>query len=111
MEVMTNTFCASGFHLPNGSYATFGGNGAVGPGGGLGSQLEPGGYTAAYTKISMVAMQFVSQILVQIPTTSALISASGTMIPRCFLMIPRCFLCKLRGGIRQQRHWETEPLF
>ena len=48
MEVMTNTFCSSGYHLPNGSYATFGGNGAVGPGGSLGSQLEPGGYTAAW---------------------------------------------------------------
>ncbi|KAF9218908.1 glyoxal oxidase [Gyrodon lividus] len=29
MSVLTNTFCASGMHLPNGSYATFGGNGAV----------------------------------------------------------------------------------
>lgn len=33
MEVTTNTFCASGMHLPNGSYVTFGGNGPVGPGG------------------------------------------------------------------------------
>ena len=48
MDIMTNTFCASGYHLPNGSYATFGGNGAVGPGGNMGSQLEPGGYTAAW---------------------------------------------------------------
>ncbi|KAF8132765.1 glyoxal oxidase [Boletus edulis] len=29
MSVLTNTFCASGMHLPNGSYATFGGNGAI----------------------------------------------------------------------------------
>ena len=33
MDVATNTFCASGMHLPNGSYATFGGNGANGPNG------------------------------------------------------------------------------
>ncbi|TFK96337.1 glyoxal oxidase [Pterulicium gracile] len=32
MDIRTNTFCASGMHLPNGSYATFGGNSAVGPG-------------------------------------------------------------------------------
>jgi hypothetical protein len=29
MSVLTNSFCASGMHLPNGSYATFGGNNAV----------------------------------------------------------------------------------
>ena len=33
MDVLTNVFCASGMHLPSGSYVTFGGNGAVGPGG------------------------------------------------------------------------------
>lgn len=48
MNVVTNTFCASGMHLPNGSYATFGGNGAVSPGGNLGDVLEPGGYAASY---------------------------------------------------------------
>jgi len=37
MDVLTNVFCASGMHLPNGSYATFGGNGAIGPGGNIGS--------------------------------------------------------------------------
>ncbi|KAE9393018.1 DUF1929-domain-containing protein [Gymnopus androsaceus JB14] len=39
MEVVTNVFCASGMHLPNDSYATFGGNGAVGVGGNIGSNL------------------------------------------------------------------------
>ncbi|KIJ15786.1 hypothetical protein PAXINDRAFT_180451 [Paxillus involutus ATCC 200175] len=29
MSVLTNTFCATGMHLPNGSYASFGGNGPV----------------------------------------------------------------------------------
>ncbi|KIK26153.1 glyoxal oxidase [Pisolithus microcarpus 441] len=51
MEVYTNTFCASGMHLPNGSYATFGGNGAVGPGGNIGSVLNnagSGAYDATY---------------------------------------------------------------
>ncbi|KAF4566194.1 hypothetical protein EYR36_011609 [Pleurotus pulmonarius] len=38
MDVKTNVFCASGMHLPNGSYVTFGGNGAIGPGGNIGSQ-------------------------------------------------------------------------
>ncbi|KAF8884137.1 copper radical oxidase [Infundibulicybe gibba] len=38
MDVETNVFCSSGMHLPNGSYATFGGNGAVGRGGKVGSQ-------------------------------------------------------------------------
>ncbi|KAL0959163.1 hypothetical protein HGRIS_014448 [Hohenbuehelia grisea] len=37
MDVRTNVFCASGMHLPNGSFVTFGGNGAVGPGGNIGS--------------------------------------------------------------------------
>lgn len=31
MDIRTNTFCASGMHLPDGSFATFGGNGAAGP--------------------------------------------------------------------------------
>lgn len=31
MPQMTNTFCAAGMHMPNGSWATFGGNKAVGP--------------------------------------------------------------------------------
>jgi hypothetical protein len=46
MDVRTNVFCASGMHLPNGSYVTFGGNGAVGPLGKLGSSLNPGGFSA-----------------------------------------------------------------
>ncbi|KAB5596083.1 Transcription factor [Ceratobasidium theobromae] len=41
MDVPTNTFCASGMHLPNGSWATFGGNAAVGPGGNVGSVPGP----------------------------------------------------------------------
>ncbi|KAF9524921.1 copper radical oxidase [Crepidotus variabilis] len=48
MDVRTNTFCSSGMHLPNGSYVTFGGNSAVGPGGNLGSQANPGGFTASW---------------------------------------------------------------
>ncbi|KDR82899.1 hypothetical protein GALMADRAFT_220897 [Galerina marginata CBS 339.88] len=47
MDVRTNTFCSSGMHLPNGSYVTFGGNGAAGPNG-FGSQLNPGGFSAAW---------------------------------------------------------------
>ena len=51
MDVYTNTFCASGMHLPNGSYVTFGGNGAVGPGGNIGSvknSVGSGAYDATY---------------------------------------------------------------
>ncbi|KAI9449470.1 glyoxal oxidase, partial [Russula earlei] len=33
IDVQTNAFCAAGMHLPNGSYALFGGNAAIGPGG------------------------------------------------------------------------------
>lgn len=44
MSVKTNTFCSSGMHLPNGSYVTFGGNGAVGRGGPASEKLPgPGG--------------------------------------------------------------------
>ncbi|KAJ7271932.1 glyoxal oxidase N-terminus-domain-containing protein [Mycena haematopus] len=43
MDVATNVFCASGYHLPNGSFVTFGGNGAIGPGGNIGSQRNSGG--------------------------------------------------------------------
>ncbi|KAJ6515972.1 glyoxal oxidase [Mycena sanguinolenta] len=32
MDIATNTFCSSGYHVPNGSFVTFGGNGAIGPG-------------------------------------------------------------------------------
>lgn len=33
MNLVSNTFCASGMHLPNGSWALFGGNTGVAPGG------------------------------------------------------------------------------
>ncbi|TFY60839.1 hypothetical protein EVJ58_g4891 [Rhodofomes roseus] len=39
---------AGRMHLPNGSYVTFGGNGAAGPGGNMGDVLAPGGYSATY---------------------------------------------------------------
>ncbi|KAI0916466.1 hypothetical protein AcV5_002958 [Taiwanofungus camphoratus] len=48
MQVYTNSFCASGMHLPNGSYATFGGNAAIGPGGTIGNVLQPGGFAGEY---------------------------------------------------------------
>ncbi|KDQ61511.1 glyoxal oxidase [Jaapia argillacea MUCL 33604] len=51
MEVESNPFCSSGMHLPNGSYATFGGNGAIGPGGNIGSvknQYGSGEWDATY---------------------------------------------------------------
>jgi hypothetical protein len=51
MDVRTNSFCASGMHLPNGSYVTFGGNGAIGPGGNIGSQKNQygnGAWDATY---------------------------------------------------------------
>ncbi|THU98795.1 glyoxal oxidase, partial [Dendrothele bispora CBS 962.96] len=48
MDVKTNVFCASGMHLPNGSYVTFGGNGAVTVGGNIGSVLNQGGGSAAF---------------------------------------------------------------
>jgi hypothetical protein len=43
MDIATNVFCASGMHIPNGSFVTFGGNGAVGPGGNIGSQRNGAG--------------------------------------------------------------------
>ncbi|KAB5590989.1 Copper radical oxidase [Ceratobasidium theobromae] len=50
MDMSTNVFCASGMHFPNGSFATFGGNGAIGPGGNVGSvaQYGAGIYDATY---------------------------------------------------------------
>lgn len=43
MDVTTNSFCASGMHLPNGSYVSFGGNSAVTTGGTQGSQKNADG--------------------------------------------------------------------
>jgi hypothetical protein len=51
MDVLTNAFCASGASLPNGSFVTFGGNGAIGPGGNIGSVTNgagSGAYDATY---------------------------------------------------------------
>ncbi|CAE7052971.1 unnamed protein product [Rhizoctonia solani] len=42
MDMNSNVFCASGMHFPNGSFATFGGNGAIGPGGNVGSVSQYG---------------------------------------------------------------------
>ena len=48
IDVYSNAFCASGMHLPNGSFTTFGGNGAVGPGGNLGSVPYSNGASAQF---------------------------------------------------------------
>ncbi len=48
IDAQTNPFCAAGMHLPNGSFAVFGGNSAIGPGG---FNLDPGStpvYDPAY---------------------------------------------------------------
>ncbi|KAF8641383.1 hypothetical protein AX16_010004 [Volvariella volvacea WC 439] len=50
MDVRTNVFCASGMHMPNGSWVTFGGNGAVGRGGAIGDQVGPTG-TGAWDSV------------------------------------------------------------
>ncbi|PPR04778.1 hypothetical protein CVT24_007094 [Panaeolus cyanescens] len=47
-DVRSNVFCASGMHLPNGSFAAFGGNDAVGPGGKVGNQKNPGSNTGQW---------------------------------------------------------------
>ncbi|THH26892.1 hypothetical protein EUX98_g7297 [Antrodiella citrinella] len=51
MLVQSNTFCASGMHLPNGSYITLGGNGAIGPGGNIGNVPYPGGGSGEYDTV------------------------------------------------------------
>ncbi|KAH8823555.1 copper radical oxidase variant A [Flagelloscypha sp. PMI_526] len=51
MDIKTNVFCASGMHLPNGSYATFGGNGAITVGGNIGSQKNPDGVSGAFDDV------------------------------------------------------------
>jgi hypothetical protein len=45
MDMSTNTFCSSGMHLPNGSYVTFGGNGAITKGG---NPSNPPGFDPLY---------------------------------------------------------------
>ncbi|KAF9511806.1 copper radical oxidase [Hydnum rufescens UP504] len=50
MDVITNPFCASGMHFPNGSFVTFGGNGAVGPGGNISNVVGPTG-TGFYSSV------------------------------------------------------------
>lgn len=47
IEVETNPFCAAGMHMPNGSFITFGGNQAVGPGGNPGD-VGPGLFDTDY---------------------------------------------------------------
>ncbi|KAJ6597039.1 DUF1929-domain-containing protein [Mycena vulgaris] len=53
MDVATNVFCASGMHLPNGSFVTFGGNGAIGPGGNIGSVRNPSGASGSWDQTYM----------------------------------------------------------
>ncbi|TFY75621.1 hypothetical protein EWM64_g8389, partial [Hericium alpestre] len=48
MDMQTNPFCAAGMHLPNGTFAVFGGNGAITTGGALGSDQNPGGFSANF---------------------------------------------------------------
>ncbi|KIY72532.1 copper radical oxidase [Cylindrobasidium torrendii FP15055 ss-10] len=50
-DIRSNIFCSSGIHLPNGSFVTFGGNGAVTKGGDMGSVLNDGGYSASFDEL------------------------------------------------------------
>ena len=77
MDVYTNTFCASGMHLPNGSYITFSGNGVVGPGGNIGSvknSVGSGAYNATYQDHDGAK----SSTHIPTPTTLPLPSVSGS---------------------------------
>lgn len=51
MDIKTNSFCASGMHLPNGTFASFGGNDAVGVGGSAGSQKNSDGRTGLWDAV------------------------------------------------------------
>jgi hypothetical protein len=51
MDIRTNSFCASGMHLPNGSFVTFGGNDGITVGGKPGSQLNPDHNTGAWDAV------------------------------------------------------------
>jgi hypothetical protein len=50
LDFRSNAFCASGAHFPNASFMTFGGNGAVTVGGDIGSEKNPGGFSANFDK-------------------------------------------------------------
>lgn len=47
IDVASNPFCSSGMHMPNGSFITFGGNGAIGPGGDVGD-IDKGSYDTVF---------------------------------------------------------------
>ncbi|KAF9535190.1 copper radical oxidase [Crepidotus variabilis] len=51
MDIKTNSFCAAGMHLPNGSFASFGGNDAVTTGGATGSDKNTDGQTGSWDKL------------------------------------------------------------
>lgn len=51
MDIKTNAFCSSGMHLPNGSYVTFGGNGAITKGGDIGSVKNPDNVSGAFDAV------------------------------------------------------------
>jgi len=51
MKGNSNAFCAAGMHLPNGSFVTFGGNGAIAPGGNIGSVKTPDGYAGSFDEV------------------------------------------------------------
>ncbi|KAJ7595207.1 copper radical oxidase [Mycena floridula] len=50
MDIKTNVFCASGMHLPNGSFTAFGGNGAITKGGDIGS-VKNDPYSASFDSL------------------------------------------------------------
>jgi hypothetical protein len=85
-------------HLPNGSFTTFGGNGAIGPGGNLGSVPYPNGASAQYDdtyKDYDGTRAFVSSTLAPVPTRISSLNPSvdgGKM--------RMCCRCRSLVGIR-----------
>ncbi|EIN04691.1 DUF1929-domain-containing protein [Punctularia strigosozonata HHB-11173 SS5] len=78
MDVTTNAFCSSGMHLPNGSFVTFGGNGAIGPGGNIGSLRNNAG-SGAWDDTYM-DVDGTKSIRILNPCSSATINADQTVL-------------------------------
>lgn len=75
IEVTTNPFCSSGMHMPNGSFITFGGNAAIGPGANPGD-VGNGQYDTTY-------QDYAGQTGVRVMNPLTCSGANATTSPDC----------------------------
>ena len=117
-SVLTNTFCASGMHLPNGSWATFGGNAAISVGTDLvlRSQYALNPFFLWKKGVGHLLPRFMTTSTATTMAESPSVYSTRAPKPTCppkpvsGSTTPPCSSCRICADTPLQKHSPTAPL-